>query len=69
MQLVAVQEAQPLPEEDEVDESPLPADAKPKTDTSFVNLLPPHLSHRGDAASALRTSASNTWWHFLHSNS
>jgi hypothetical protein len=68
LQLVAVQEAQALPEEEEPEE-PFPADAKPKTETSFFSFLPPHLSHRVDAASALRTNASNTWWHRWHSNS
>jgi hypothetical protein len=62
LQLVDVQEAQALPEDEEA-EGPFPADAKPKIETSFFNFLPPHLSHCIGAVSALRTSASNTWWH------
>jgi hypothetical protein len=59
LQLVAVQEPQALPEEGELEESS-PAEARPKTDKSFLSFLPPHLSHCGGATSALRTSASNT---------
>ena len=44
LQLVAAQEEQPLPEEDELEPSS-PAAASPKTETSFLSLPPPHLSH------------------------
>jgi len=55
---------------DELDDTLLPPDEKPKADMSFLGALAPHLGQTISARfTGVRTSSSNLFSHFVHWNS
>jgi len=55
---------------DELDETILPPEEKPKADMSFLGELAPHCGQTMSARfTEIRTNSSNLFWHLVHSNS